>query len=159
MTENRYRYENGKHIVPFLDGSVKEFDTLVGADLRGANLEGASLQGANLERANLEGASLKMAYLQGTNLERANLEGVDLRRANLRGADIENCANVYSFTLGRHLGLFVLDSGYLKIGCKVYNVDFWLDNYKRIAKENNYSDSETERYGKMINFLADMRVE
>ena len=37
--------------IKFLDGSEKEFETLVGADLRGADLEGADLEGAYLQGA------------------------------------------------------------------------------------------------------------
>ena len=35
--------------IKFLDGSVKSFDSLRGANLQGTDLQGANLQGANLQ--------------------------------------------------------------------------------------------------------------
>ena len=45
--------------------------------LLGANLRKANLGGANLERANQLGANLEEAYLEETNLEKANLVGAE----------------------------------------------------------------------------------
>ena len=61
-------------------------DTLVEANLRGANLRGANLEGANLGNADLEGANLRGASLEGANLGNADLEGANLGNADLRGA-------------------------------------------------------------------------
>jgi uncharacterized protein YjbI with pentapeptide repeats len=44
--------------IKFLDGSTKEFYSLVGANLSGADLFGTNLSGANLFGANLIGANL-----------------------------------------------------------------------------------------------------
>ena len=68
-------------------------DTLVeanlrGADLRGADLRGAYLRGADLRGAYLRGADLEDADLRGADLRGADLRGADLRGANLRGADL-----------------------------------------------------------------------
>mgnify|MGYP000667236256 CR=1 FL=1 len=75
-------------------------DTLVEANLKGANLGNASLEGANLGNASLEGAylrganlgnaSLEGAYLGNANLEYANLEYANLEYANLRNANLRN---------------------------------------------------------------------
>lgn len=59
-------------------------DSLVGADLSGADLRWNYLQEANLKKANLQGTDLK-----GTNLRKANLQGADLRGANLSEANLE----------------------------------------------------------------------
>ena len=77
-----------------LRGADLEGANLEDADLRGADLEGADLRGADLECANLECANLECANLRGANLECANLKGADLRGAylecaDLRGADLE----------------------------------------------------------------------
>jgi hypothetical protein len=60
---------------------------LRGAQLQGANLVGAQLQGANLEEAELQGADLLGAQLQGADLFKAQLQGADLREANLYGVE------------------------------------------------------------------------
>ncbi len=83
--------------VKFLDGKVKEFETLAGADLRCANLHGADLRCANLHGADLRGAymtwaNLRMADLTGANLRYANLRYADLRCANLSGAELRGAA-------------------------------------------------------------------
>ena len=54
--------------IKFLDGSEREFITLVRANLRGANLRGADLRGANLRDANLQNANLRGADLQDCKL-------------------------------------------------------------------------------------------
>src|SRR5690349_9264242 len=60
-------------------------DTLVGANLSGADLSRANLSGANLSRANLSGANLSRANLSGATLSGADLSGADLSGANLLG--------------------------------------------------------------------------
>jgi len=96
------------YIVKFKDGSEEEFESLIGAnlegadlrwanlrgvDLRGANLTGVDLTGADLEGADFKGADLRDADLRGayfkdTDLEGAYLTGADLTRADLEGADL-----------------------------------------------------------------------
>ncbi|WP_372411384.1 pentapeptide repeat-containing protein [Streptomyces luteireticuli] len=55
---------------------------------RGANLMGAKLRGADLNGANLRGAYLIAADLRDADLRSADLIGADLRDANLSGADL-----------------------------------------------------------------------
>lgn len=81
--------------VKFLDGREKEFETLAGADLRGAdlrnsNLKGKSLCGADLMCANMKGANLGLADLMYANMKGANLELANLTKTNLRGACLRN---------------------------------------------------------------------
>jgi len=68
-------------------------DTLIEANLYGANLRGANLREADLYGANLRGANLREADLRGANLYGANLYGANLRGANLRGADLYGALN------------------------------------------------------------------
>ena len=68
--------------------AVAEKKSLIGANLRYADLRDANLSGANLIGADLSGADLRGADLIGADLRRANLIGADLRYANLRGADL-----------------------------------------------------------------------
>lgn len=85
--------------VKFLDGHEKEFETLVGANLVGADLrnsdrKGESMCGADLMNADLHGANLALADLTGANLRGACLRNTylwnaDLTGANLRGAEME----------------------------------------------------------------------
>ena len=69
-----------------LRGADLECANLKGADLRGADLEDANLRGADLECANLKDADLRGAYLECANLRGAYLECANLKGANLRGA-------------------------------------------------------------------------
>lgn len=57
---------------------------LDGADLRRANLQRANLQGANLLGANLTGADLRIAFMAGANLCGTDLTGVRMDNANVR---------------------------------------------------------------------------
>ena len=54
--------------IKFLDGTEREFESLVDADLRGANLSGANLYGADLHSANLRGANLYGAFFSPTRI-------------------------------------------------------------------------------------------
>ncbi|MFA5323502.1 MAG: hypothetical protein WC373_12600 [Smithella sp.] len=38
------------------------------------------------------------------------------------------------------------DGKNIRIGCEEHSVDFWLDNYTRIGKENGYSDDQISEY-------------
>jgi hypothetical protein len=55
---------------------------------RGADLIGARLRGADLQKANLRGAYLIAADLRDADLRQADLIGADLRDTDLRGADL-----------------------------------------------------------------------
>jgi hypothetical protein len=63
--------------------AVRVGKSLVGADLRRADLRGANFQEVDLYRANLEGASLQGADLRRANLSGANLQGADFQEADL----------------------------------------------------------------------------
>lgn len=76
--------------VKFLDGKVKEFETLAGADLRGADLCKANMEGADLMCANLEDAELECANLKNANLKGACLEGASLVGANFQDAVLDD---------------------------------------------------------------------
>lgn len=171
------------YTIKFLNGTTKEFDSLVGADLSGADLggttlEGADLEGANLCGANLWGAKLGGADLRGASLERANLGGVDLFgadlnganlwRANLKGAnlcgaslegvslgkaDLTFCKNIISFTLGKHLGFMVLDSKYVQIGCEGHSLSYWLENYEKMGLARGYYEEDIKVHSSLIKWL------
>lgn len=74
-------------------------DSLVGADLSGADLRWIYLQETNLSQANLQGTdltgtNLRNAKLQGADLRGANLSGTNLEEADLRGADLTGVQNL-----------------------------------------------------------------
>ena len=60
------------------------------ADLREADLRWVDLSGADLKGANLRDADLRGADLRGANLREADLSGADLKGANLRDADLKD---------------------------------------------------------------------
>ena len=138
--------------IKFKNGTEKKFESLIDADLYGADLKGAYLKSANLYGADLRGADLSDANLHGANLhgaylKSADLSGADLRLANLSGADLED-TSIISANLGRHFAFF--HEGYLKIGCKGENLEWWLKKYKEVGKENSYSKFDLELYKMFI---------
>ena len=40
--------------------------------------------------------------------------------------------------------------GFLKIGCKEFSFDYWLENYKQIGKDNGFTTEEIEEYAEYI---------
>ncbi len=69
-------------------------ESLVGVNLRGANLYCADLVGADLRGADLKGQHLVGADLRGANLVGVNLYCANLYCANLVGVNLY-CANLY----------------------------------------------------------------
>jgi uncharacterized protein YjbI with pentapeptide repeats len=73
---------------------IGNFSNVVGAFLKGAQLEGVYLGDANLTSVNFSNANLSGAYLGNANLtgvqaSRANLSHAELGDANLSGADLQ----------------------------------------------------------------------
>jgi tetratricopeptide (TPR) repeat protein len=64
----------------------RDFSSIAGKFLRGADLSGANLSGAYLSGAYLSGADLSGAYLSGADLSGAGLSGAYLSGADLSGA-------------------------------------------------------------------------
>jgi hypothetical protein len=159
-----------------LSGADLSYVDLSGANLRGANLAWANLSGANLRGANLSyidlpgvnlrGADLSHVNLSGANLSRANLSRANLSGANLsyidlRGAKFEIAGQELTvdkpsdFTRivgSQHDGYRV--KGYLKIGCKEYTVEHWLEHVYQIAKEAYYTEEQAEEYEDLVASVA-----
>jgi len=152
-----------------LSGANLSGANLTGADLSGADLSGANLSGANLFKVNLSWANLSWANLFGADLSEANLYGAclfganltkaNLSKTNLSGADLSQAnltfTSVYSFTLGKNFGYYF--NGVVKIGCIELPLEQWLKDYKKIGRENNYTEQDIENYGNMLKFLKEIK--
>ena len=46
--------------------------------------------------------------------------------------------------------------GKLQIGCHKFSLEYWLDNYKRIGENEDYSEKEIEIYGKLIEICKEI---
>jgi hypothetical protein len=141
--EIRYR-------IKFLAGTVKEFKTLVDANLEDADLRGSNLRNADLTNANLKYANLEDADLTNANLTNADLRGADLTNADLRYTNLTN-TELITFNLGKDPAFYC--KGILRIGCDNYSIEHWVNSYEEIGKENDYSKEEIELYGNVINLL------
>ena len=119
-------------------------------DLRCANLSYADLRGANLRGANLRNADLAYADLRGAVLEGANLKYAYLTNVNLEGT------GVYLFKGPKADAIYNSKDNKLYIGCQVYDLDYWLNNYVAIGKEHEYTDKEIETYGQWIKSLKEL---
>lgn len=92
----------------------------------------------------------RIKFKDGSEKEYETLVNAYLRNANLRGADLEN-TYVYSFTLGKHFGFY--HEGYVKIGCKGYRLDYWLEHVEEIGEANGYTQNEIFRYKAQLTAL------
>jgi hypothetical protein len=119
---------------------------------RGANLRGADLRGAYLIGANLRGADLRDANLIGAYLRDANLIGADLIGANLIGAN-GIILPIFNIIGSVHSVVFMGDK--IKIGCEDHSISEWVENYKTIGEQNNYSPEQIEEYKKYIFMIAE----
>jgi len=148
------KYENGYYIITFLDGTIREFITLIRADLRGADLRGADLSGADLREADLYEADFRGADLRG-----ADFRGANLKEVNLEGADLTNCKGIISFTGGKHFAFAFKynDIKYVKIGCITRSVDEWLES-KEVAIKEGYLSENIKRYKSFITFIKECEL-
>ena len=143
--------KDGKYEITFLDGSVREFDTLMGANLEGADLEEANLVGADLVGASLRDADLEGAILTGADLREADLEGADLK-----GTNLSHTKGIVGFYLGSHFGFYTPHNNYCKIGCEGHTLDHWLEHYKEIGAYNAYTKEKIRHYGIMLRALKEI---
>ena len=125
---------------------------LYGADLSCVNLSGANLYGADLFCTNLSGANLYGADLSCANLSGANLSGANLYGANLRETLYKDNI-IVNFMYQKHTATY-LGTDEIRIGCRVYPIKQWVDNFEEIGKKANYSDEQIKRYGKFIKSCA-----
>lgn len=122
------------------------------ADLSRADLSGANLSIADLSGANLSGSDLFVVNLSRADLSAANLSGANLSGVNLSGTIYEN-KEFKSFQYNQHLAFW--DGYTLRIQCENHSLDYWLENYEKIGKQNNYSKQEIEKYGEFIKSLKE----
>ena len=121
------------------------------ANLEDANLSNAKLYKANLSNVNLENANLLYAYLCKANLSNSKLYNADLRNANLK--DIKG-KKIDTFHYNKHFAYYC--DGILKIGCESKTPEEWLECYKELGKEHNYTELEIEMYLRFINMCKDL---
>ena len=88
-------------------------------------------------------------------LIKADLSKANLSKANLPGADLCMAKNIIGFYAGKHFAFFVIDSGYLKIGCKGMHIDCW---HEGIGLSEGYSQEEIYRYKAIIEAIKNLGV-
>ena len=98
-------------------------------------------------RADLSCANLYRADLSCANLSGANLYGANLRETLYKDNIIVN------FMYQKHTATY-LGTNEIRIGCHVYPINHWVDNFEEIGKKANYSDEQIKRYGKFIKSCA-----
>ena len=99
-------------------------------------------------------ANLTSADLTGANLHRANLTGANLIRANLQSADLSEIKGkeILTFQAGKDFAYSC--DGFIKIGCMEHPIEYWLNNFEEIGKDNDYTENEIRLYGIFIKFIS-----
>jgi hypothetical protein len=125
------------------------------ADLSNANLAESDLSDTYLKHANLSGANLLGADLIHADLSNANLSDANLQYTNLYGANLSDTKGIIVFQCKKHRLVAYKYKGvvYVKIGCIDYRLDYLLENYKAIGKENSYSDADIENYYTVLKLI------
>lgn len=130
--------------IRFLDGSTKEFSSLVNvnlnhADLSNVDLSNLDLSNARLRCANLNNVGLSNAALIRANLSHVILNDVDLSNADLGYADLGyadlSCVNLRNISSGNRKEIktiscfsewqIVYTSEVLAIGCQQHKIEDW----------------------------------
>jgi hypothetical protein len=143
------------------NGAVLHDANFCGVDLRGADFSGAVLCGADFRGADLRGADFSGAVLCGADFRGAVLCGADFSGAVLCGADFRGAVlcgvkmdkEIIFFNFNKHVLQKIDDE--IRIGCEAHSIQYWLENYVEIGKENYYTDEEIRRYGNFIKKLED----
>ena len=148
-----YHSETANSIATAVVDAGKSRADLSGADLSGADLSGADLRRAILRRAILSGADLSGADLSGAILRRAILRRADLSGADLSGTDLSGTdlsgaildATYITIIGSRHV--LTASSREVRIGCQSHPIDWWLDHFRAVGRENGYTAEQVEEYG------------
>ena len=107
------RAEDPDHVQQLLETGQCPECNLIGADLKGANLERAVLTNAQLSGADFRGATLNDAILSGATLRNAlfnnaDLAGADLSDTVLKGADLSGAKLMNATLNGADMNFTVL---------------------------------------------------
>ena len=108
-----------------------------------ANLIEADLAEANLIEADLRGADLREAILAGADLREAILDrvkGITLPIINITGSSYH----------------FFYMEGVIKIGCKHWPVEYWIENYEEIGHDNDFTPEQIAEYGTYIKMVENL---
>lgn len=97
-----------------------------------------------IDRYNARERNFANAALRGSNLRWANLRGANLRGANLRYHIISATRDTIIATPGQ-----------IQIGCVILPAQEWLEKYKEIGIEQQYTEEQIAEYGRLIKFLND----
>jgi hypothetical protein len=134
------------------DADLREAD-LSEADLRVADLSEANLSEADLSWANLSEANLRGADLRGADLSGANLRGADLSDADLRGADLSDAKQYILRIQGSRHEINAIDDD-VRIGCERHILEWWLEHYRAVGHDENYTAIEISEYGAHLKHIA-----
>ncbi len=79
----------------------------------------------------------------------------------MQGASLRHTKGVKVFLLGAHSGYVYRykEVSYLQIGCIHHSLEHWLENWKTIGEDNNYTEAALHNYGLQIQLLANLKWE
>ena len=72
------------------------------------------------------------------------------------GSDASIGSDVFTLKGSGHK-IYAHSPNKIGIGCKVYDLDFWLSNYENIGLHNSYSVEQIQEYGRYLKFISDNR--
>ena len=49
------------------------------------------------------------------------------------------------------------DINTIRIGCEIYSIEYWLENYKTIGWESGYSKAQIKEYGRYLKLYKKLR--
>ncbi len=87
------------------------------------------------------------------NLAFANLAGANLQSANLSGSILTG-TNLIRIQGSRHEINAV--GNIVQIGCKLFSLDKWLENYEKIGVGEGYTPAEIKEYGMHLRHLQNL---
>jgi len=128
------------------------------ADLEGADLRGADLEGADLRRAKVKDGDLRMSNLRDSNLRETDLQNLDFHGADLTGADLRYAIGYIQKIEGVEdcwdVAVFPYD--WISIGCLTHKLDYWIEHYQEIGREQDLDQDSIDQYGKILKSLKDV---
>jgi hypothetical protein len=135
------------------DGSV--IKTIQADSLIDANLRGADMRWANLRGADMQGADMRWANLRDADMRGANLQGANMRDADMRGANLLQCKQYVAVIRASQHSIVVIDDD-ISIGCQRMTLAEWLERFEAVGREAGYAEPRIAEYGIYLRAIRDV---
>jgi len=100
--------------------------------------------------------AIEWAKSQNKRFRKLKNGSVQIQGRTSIGSRVRIGSNVFTIKGSVHK-IYANSPNKIGIGCKVYDLDFWLSNYENIGLHSSYSVEQIQEYGRYLKFISDNR--